>query len=290
MTMFPIVLWLVVASNVLVAPPSLSPDPTPTEPTTVERTTVEPTAVDPVAVPPTPVNPAVQIPTVAPTPVEPTPEVAPSPRVLDRELPPAATTSHSGRTTNTQTRSLWGPSTRGGFIVVSVGGTRPIRSPEYGSALVGSFHLEQALGTHFRDGGGAALAIVTQQTLDADAYAYAFAGRFQYDAEIGKGLGLYLAPLITIGYRRVRMGGVERECGIINDPSIEPISCAPGRLSHQVTLQFGLEAKIVAADRLVLSFRPVTVDVGVPHADKPYDGLFRSTVRWQLVGGLGLTF
>jgi hypothetical protein len=246
---------------------SIAPPPLPSEPPPASS---DPALLAPaITIPEQPPPP----PTVSESAPEPgsTTESEPERKLPETDLPPSRSThsspSQPQRQPKRQPQGLIGSSTRKGFILLSVGSTRGLRNPEHGYSSITSSQLEQAIGS--RTAHGLGFALVTQQTLSSDTNYYAFAGRIQYDAEIGTGLGLYLTPLLTVGYRRYR-----RAC----PPTLYDL-CLSG-VSHQATVQLGLEAKLVAANRLILSFRPVTLEIVAPAL----------TVNWQLVGGLGLTF
>lgn len=172
------------------------------------------------------------------------------------------------------------------FIHAAMGGSRPIRNPEYDNILLDSVHLEQSLGYHLDGTGyGAALAFVTQQTF-ADAFnAYVFGLRYQHDVALDDGLGVYLSPMFTLGYRRITDRGTD--VYLANCPTDVPVPCEP-EVFNQATLQFSLGVTVVIADRLPLFIRPINLDLGLPHINDSGERVL--TIRWQVLGGLGVSF
>jgi hypothetical protein len=271
-------------------PPELQPDATTSE-TTETPPGETPASSSPDATTETSTTPE---PSVTPTPAVAEPATPPP---ADAELPPArpqAVESErppppTGSPLSTGRRRVLESSTRPWFIHAAVGGDRPIYNIEYGAPQLGSLHLEEAIGGHFSGGEGAAMAFVLQQTLDPEVYTYAFAARFVYDAPIHPELGIYLSPSFTIGYRRVREGGIDGSGDTGNDecPPFPPEVCGT-EVHHQATMQLGLAILFVIADRLPLFIRPIVLDVAAPHVDE--NGQPPIALRWHILAGLGVTF
>lgn len=167
--------------------------------------------------------------------------------------------------------------THGGFLTVHVGSSRPLRTIEYDDPVGGGSPLiEEAIGVHTGgDSSGFAVELVLQQSVGLDASTFVFAPRFGADIALSEWFGVYLSPSLALGYRMIKPGGLNQ------------LGPDDSQLGHQATIQFALGTKIIVVDRLVLSFRPIGIDLAIP-SRRYSDNLL--AVRWQLVGGLGFTF
>ncbi len=96
--------------------------------------------------------------------------------------------------------------------------------------------------------------------------------RFLWDIPIAPAHGFSLAPSLMLGYAHV------------SDRCPRGTVCAPSR--DGLTLQFGLEARLLVAQRLLLVLTPVQLDL-LPTAAR---GDWNASLRYDLLFGLGAAF
>jgi hypothetical protein len=134
------------------------------------------------------------------------------------------------------------------------------------------FKLIQTFGYHFLGGAdGPAIAIDLQEAFGDHFTSIELLPKFVWDFRIVPGLGLYLSPSFGFGF-----------AAFVFDEDI------PGRDDSfkGMTLQFAFEAKLILADRGLVFFRPVGVDI-LPMS---YHDNWETGARWDLMFGGGAIF
>jgi hypothetical protein len=256
-------------------PPRLPPvpDETPSTPATVPSETeagTTPTS-DPSTVgaeaTPAPVEP-----------VEPAPNVAPIGPV-ERENPLAE--DETPRARPVPAPRLLRPNHRRYAFNLFVGGSRAVRgySPYGGS----EFKAEAAIGGHdqrFRLGGFA----VVQVNAGFPFTSFTFAPRLSLNRQIVPGYAFYFTTNVTLGYRlSVAPSGYGYEGDIDSDSSYDysyDYDSGP-YLMHSGMLGVSWGASAIIAERLLLSFRPLDLELVAPAPTLVQ-------INWSVMGGVGI--
>lgn len=233
------------APAVVPAPPVLPPESTP--------------AADPVA-PVAPVAAPAQ-PTTAAPPMVPSPNEQLR-RELDEATPPAAKPARP---------SLLRPTDKRFFFTMFVGGSKAFLGG-YGSPYGGGmdFKIEGALGGHGLKNRSLAGAAVVQVTSGFPFSSFTLAPRLQWDKLLLPDYAIYMTTTLTAGYRVSTYGGY----GIL-------LGLTQGAL-HGGVVAVGWGASTIVAERLLLSFRPVNVELSGPGAGFPVQ------INYDVIGGLGV--
>jgi hypothetical protein len=141
--------------------------------------------------------------------------------------------------------------------------------------------LEEAIGFHVKPGDqGFAPSLVFRQQLSKLNPGFTFGVRGQWDIALSQRYGVFITPSILAGYHlapnAVRGGG---------SYSYYYYYYGGGFASyyHQALGQVGVGIKLLLADRLQLTFRPVSLSVRGP-TDVVVD------LDWDISGGFGITF
>lgn len=130
--------------------------------------------------------------------------------------------------------------------------------------------LEQAIGYHFfGKGSGPALGGVLTESFGNHFYQIGIGLRFWWDIQPVAGLGLYLAPMMQIGWS---LFGWETNC---------PANWNCDDTANYFDWQIGFEPRLVIGDRGIVFFRFVTLN--------PFFGN-NVGLRYDLVFGGGVTF
>jgi len=135
------------------------------------------------------------------------------------------------------------------------------------------FQLEQVFGRYVgkskTDGLGIGFTVIERFSTYSD---YTIGARFQWDKPLSKDLGIYVSNGFTLGFNLMTYGtgGYGYYGGL-------------GVLGFGLDMAYNLGAKIVVKDRLILSFRPVNLDVNyiIP-------AFYR--VRWSVMAGIGFSW
>lgn len=158
--------------------------------------------------------------------------------------------------------SIVAPGTRGMFATFSL-------APAFGLSANSATQLKlgQAFGFHFSgDAEGFAIGGELQESFAGGAFALAVGPKAWFDFAVSRDYGVYIAPTVMMGLGYVSVDGYY---GFGS-------SSAAG-----FDMQFGVEAKVVLADRGLLFVRPVTIDLAIGS---------QVAVRYDLVFGGGVTF
>jgi hypothetical protein len=247
-------------------PPRLPPLPGETEPTEPETTTPETTT------PETPESDATvttEPATPEPEPLEPVEPVTPfdgrevSERNEDYEqpVPPAARLLRSNH------RRL--------MFNLFVGGSKPLRG-EY-SYFGPDFKTEAAIGGHdpnFRVGGFA----VVQMSKGIPFTAFTLAPRVSFNRQIVPNYAFYFTTNVTVGYR----ASTYQDSGYIYDGYGVSTSVRDRTTLHSAVMGVSWGASVIVAERLLLSFRPLDLEMVVPAPDPIVQ------LNWSVMGGLGV--
>jgi hypothetical protein len=151
---------------------------------------------------------------------------------------------------------LMRPGTRAMWATFSVAPAMQI------SDAVSQLKIAQAAGWHFfGNSSGPAIAFELQESFGSNLFILELGPKFCWDIPISSDLGIYLSPNAMIGMA---------------------YASAYGTSDVGLDLQFGFEGKMVLADRGLLFFRPMTLDIAI--------GDRGTAVRWDIVFGGGVTF
>jgi hypothetical protein len=179
--------------------------------------------------------------------------------------------------------------TRRGFATFSAGRSFLIGTDEaldfysYFPMFSPPLRLEQEIGIHPRGGSGLAVSLVAQELFlgsigpEQARRELGIGARLGGDFPVAPGMGVYASPSFRLGYnlhsvRQQEDGGYPYD----DDGEISTDR------SHRMDVQFAVAAKILLADRLLLSFRPVDFQIVTDFS--------HYSLRWSLMGGAGLTF
>jgi hypothetical protein len=235
-----------VAPAVVPTPPAAAPPTLPPESTP---------AADPVA-------PPVAATTTAP------PMIPRTNSELRRELAEAGATS-----TRTERPSLLRPTDKRFFFTMFVGGAKSFLGG-YGNPYGGGmdFKIEGAVGGHGLKNRSLAGAAVIQVTSGFPFSSFTLAPRLQWDKLILPDYAIYMTTTLTAGYRVSTYSGY----GIL-------LGLTEGAL-HGGVIAVGWGASTIVAERLLLSFRPVNVELSGPGAGFPVQ------INYDVIGGLGVVW
>lgn len=157
------------------------------------------------------------------------------------------------------------------FFSLFVGGSRSLRGG-YAYFPGTDFKLEAAIGGHGRNYPRLAGAAVLQVRSGYPLTSFTFAPRLQWDVPILPEYAIYLTTTLTAGYRFSSYAG-----GGIDDYG------DPGSniVAHGGVAAVGFGASTIVGERLLLSFRPVNLEV---------EGSTLGTigVHWDILGGIGV--
>ncbi len=184
--------------------------------------------------------------------------------------------------------------TRRRFVTFSIGRSFLIGSDDdrdfagYLPLLSPPLRLEQTIGLHPRsdDGSGFFFALAVQQSFrgiespKSPNREFGFGPRVGTDIPVGNQAAIYLRPSIQLGYNLHTLFTTEYQYGY-NYGSGSTGEPEPDR-AHRMDVQMALAARILLADRVLLSFRPVDFQIVTD-----FDGY---SLRWNVMGGVGLTF
>jgi len=247
-------------TGVAQAPPSANPatPPAASAPAVVPAPPVLPPestpAAEPVAPAPAPAPSTTAAPPMVPSPNE----------QLRRELD-EATPAKPARP------SLLRPTEKRFFFTMFVGGSKAFLGG-YGSPYGGGmdFKIEGALGGHGLKNRSLAGAAVVQVTSGFPFSSFTLAPRLQWDKLLLPDYAIYMTTTLTAGYRVSTYGGY----GIL-------LGLTEGAL-HGGVVAVGWGASTIVAERLLLSFRPVNVELSGPGAGFPVQ------INYDVIGGLGV--
>jgi hypothetical protein len=156
----------------------------------------------------------------------------------------------------------------GEFDVSAFGGTYEVDYP-----TPDQLKLVQSFGYHFSgNASGPAIALDLQESVGDDHFLFELVPRFLWDIPVVSGLGFYLSPSFGFGY----VYGEPDDCD----------DCS----GHGFTLQFAFEGKLVLADRALIFFRPVCIDVMPINAQWGNWDDWITPVRYELLVGGGAIF
>lgn len=254
-------------------PPVLPPMPgetVTTEPATAEPATPEPGAT--VTTEPATPEPATPEPAAEVEPLMP----IPPPAIDDIELP-------DGDDTTADANRLLRPNHRKFMFNLFVGGSRTLRGGE-GYSFLNDFNVEGAIGgfgPKFRAGGFA----VVQMSKGLPFTTFTLAPRLSLNRQIVPDHAFYFTTNLTVGYRAFTYRDSSNNVydGYGN-------SYGGGRdertTYHSAMMGVSWGASAIIAERLVLSFRPVDVEM-VIHTDDQDD---RIQLNWCVMGGVGVVW
>ncbi len=157
-------------------------------------------------------------------------------------------------------RSLVAPSSRAMFATFSL-------APAFGLSTYAATQLKlaQSFGYHLSgDGEGFAIGAEIQESLGGNAFAFNVGPKAWYDFAVARDLGVYVAPTVMMG---LGYASVDSFWGSVSAVGFD--------------MQFGVDVKVVLADRGLLFVRPVTIDIAIGDA---------VALRYDLVFGGGMTF
>ena len=205
------------------------------------------------------------------------------------DLPPKRERADDFDSDDAPAPSLLPLGTRGRFVTFSVGrsftigGDDELAFDSYLPLVTPPLRLEQTIGIHPRtkNSSGFYIAAVLQEAFmgiegpKAPTREFGFAPRFGADIPIAGDTALYLSPSMQLGYNLHTVFQREYDYyGTTSQPTPER--------SHRMDVQMAIAAKILLADRMLLSFRPIDFQI-VTNFDT-------YSLRWNVVGGVGLTF
>jgi hypothetical protein len=141
--------------------------------------------------------------------------------------------------------------------------------------------LVETFGYHFfGNAEGPALALELQESFGDDAFTFQVGPKFLWDFRLVNGLGLYLAPTLLLGYMHV-----------------SPTEDLPAGLdvaANGLSIRIGLEVKLILADRALLFFRPINLDINTFDTTISYGSSSASgwatILRWDMIFGGGVIF
>lgn len=157
-------------------------------------------------------------------------------------------------------RSLVAPSSRAMFATFSL-------APAFGLSTYSATQLKlaQSFGYHVGGGGeGFAIGAEIQESLGGHAFAFNVGPKAWYDFAVARDLGVYIAPTVMMGLGYASVDGYWSSVSSVG-----------------FDMQFGVDVKVVLADRGLVFVRPVTIDIAIGDA---------VALRYDLVFGGGVTF
>ncbi|MEM7158974.1 MAG: hypothetical protein AAF799_39415 [Myxococcota bacterium] len=179
--------------------------------------------------------------------------------------------------------------TRNRFVTFSVGrsfvigGDDELPFDSYLPLVSPPLRLEQSIGMYpmGRERSGFFISAVLQEAFmgiegpKAPTREFGFAPRIGGDIPIAGDTALYLSPSFQLGYNLHTVFQTEYDYyGTTSQPTPER--------THRMDVQMAMAAKILLANRMMLSFRPI--DFQIVTDFETY------SLRWNVVGGVGLTF
>lgn len=154
-------------------------------------------------------------------------------------------------------------------FVVSFGLGPAIQLSKHASQL----KLAAGFGYHFnKTASGPALGFDLQVSVQSDFATIELGPKFFWDIPIVRSIGLYLAPSGMLGFAHV----TER---------CHARSSICDKSRSGLTVQLGVEGKLLLADRVIVTLRPFTIDLLPTSADEWTIG-----VRYDLILGAGVIF
>lgn len=246
------------------SPPSLPPLPGETQPTPEEpEPTTDVVAVDPTA--PVPDAPEPE-PTVAPPPIQ--------AQERERERPEG-----SSGADDAEDERLLRSNRRPLMFTLFAGSARAIRG---GYSFLNDFKLEGAIGgfgSRFRTGGF----VVVQMTKGLPFTTFTLAPRLSLNRQIVPNHAFYFTTNITVGYRastyRDSYTSVYDGYGYGGGGGSDRVTY------HSAVMGVSWGASAIIAERLLLSFRPVDLELVAPAASEELIQL-----NWSVMAGLGVVW
>lgn len=259
-----------------VATPTATPAPATQTPTASPVVPPAPAAAATPAGPPAlpPESAPAAEPVAAPPTTTTAPPMGPSAQDIQNEVddsgvkaPPKATTT--GRP------GLLRPTERRYFFTMFVGGSKAFLggySFPYGGGGM-DFKIEGALGGHSENRPSLAGAAVIQVTNGFPFSSFTIAPRIQWDKQLLPDYAIYMTTTLTAGYRMSTYGGY----GLI-------LGALEGGARHGGMIAVGWGASTIVAERLLLSFRPVNVELTGPGSLLPVQ------INYDVLGGIGVVW
>lgn len=243
-------------------PPTLPPMPGETVPT--EPATPEPDAT--VTTEPATPEPPVEVEPLMPI---------PPPTIDDLDLPDRGDDAEGAN-------RLLRPNHRKFMFNLFVGGSRTVRGPE-GYSFLNDFKVEGAIGgfgRNFRAGGFG----VVQMSKGLPFTTFTLAPRLSLNRQIVPDHAFYFTTNLTVGYR----ASTYRDTSVnVYDGYGQSYGGGNDRTTyHSAMMGVSWGASAIIAERLVLSFRPLDVELVVPTTDD--DMLVQ--LNWCIMGGLGVVW
>lgn len=158
------------------------------------------------------------------------------------------------------------------FFSLFVGGSKSLRGG-YAYFPGMDFKLEAAIGGHGRNRPNLAGAAVLQVRSGYPLTSFTFAPRLQWDVPILPEYAIYLTTTLTAGYRFSSYAGG----GVIVEAYGSPGS---NIVAHGGVAAVGFGASTIVGERLLLSFRPVNLEVE--------GSALGIGVHWDILGGIGV--
>lgn len=149
------------------------------------------------------------------------------------------------------------------------------------------FKMIQQFGYHLNPGAvGPAIGFDLQESFSEDITTIELGPKFSWDIQLVEGLGLYLSPSAMIGFAHISASGA-----YMSSPwgGIRTIEVS----ANGLTIQLGIEGKLFLADRGVVFFRPLTIDIMPLHVSDNIDiteDEWNTGIRWDLLIGGGIAF
>lgn len=245
------------------SPPSLPPLPGETQPTppepepTTDSVTAEPTTPEPDVPEPEP--------TVAPPPIQ--------PREIERERPDGPSWADD----DPQDERLLRSNRRPLMFTLFAGSARVLRG---GYSLLNDFKIEGALGgfgPRFRTGGF----VVVQMTKGLPFTTFTLAPRLSFNRQIVPNHAFYFTTNITVGYR----ASTYRDTSTVVSYDGSYSTGNERTTYHSAVMGVSWGASAIIAERLLLSFRPVDLEMVAPAASE--DAI---QLNWSVMAGLGVVW
>lgn len=128
-----------------------------------------------------------------------------------------------------------------------------------------SFKLTQEFNGHFSgNASGPALGFILEEEFASryDRFGLTIAPKFVYDIPVYRPMGIYVSPSVSFGYHL--------------------FTCENCRVDHAADLQFGVTAKLILNDRMMVWFQPTNFDLLISSS--------QLGARYEMLIGGGVTF
>lgn len=153
------------------------------------------------------------------------------------------------------------PGTRPWVFIFGLGPSLGMHAGGYRAARLHQFKLQQDIGGHFSgDAEGPALGASFEESFANSHFRFESGVKFWWDIQLVDDLGLYLAPEGRWGFG---------------------LSTFSHSTDFFFNMQYGLSGRLILADRAIVFFKPITVDLNIGQYVAAY---------WDIMAGGGVTW